>query len=210
MKTNRLLSIILAGTLAATAAVTASAQTLEGTFNDDERTGNTEVKARIEAGEPGEVNYIITIPDSVDFGTLQQPETDTDSNKYIKTEVTATKISNFSRNQFVEVHVKDSASTDDQFYITQKDSESPFKIKYDIYDKEVNDGNIGENTPLGETSPGTFGYHICSFGAGSEGQTQDMTLVLNQKAIYGQDLSKIAGDYSGTMVFHSAINTLGA
>lgn len=109
MKTNRLLSIILAGTLAATAAVTASAQTLEGTFNDDERTGNTEVKARIEAGEPGEVNYIITIPDSVDFGTLQQPETDTDSNKYIKTEVTATKISNFSRNQFVEVHVKDSA-----------------------------------------------------------------------------------------------------
>lgn len=93
MKTNRLLSIILAGTLAATAAVTASAQTLEGTFNDDERTGNTEVKARIEAGEPGEVNYIITIPDSVDFGTLQQPETDTDSNKYIKTEVTATKIS---------------------------------------------------------------------------------------------------------------------
>ena len=137
MKTNRLLSIILAGTLAATAAVTASAQTLEGTFNDDGRTGNTEVKARIEAGE---VNYIITIPDSVDFGTLQQPETDTDSNKYIKTEVTATKISNFSRNQFVEVHVKDSASTDDQFYITQKDSESPFKIKYDIYDKEVNDG----------------------------------------------------------------------
>lgn len=209
MKTNKLFSIILAGVLAATAVVSASAQTLEGTLADSERTADTEVKAKIEAAQPGDVSYIITIPDSVDFGTLHQPETYSDSNKYVSCDITATEIKNFNNKQFVEVHVKDTDSEDEKFYITQKDTEEPFKINYDVYEREVTEENIDQYSPVTDSAPGTYGYHICSFGNGSESTSQRMTLVLNQKAIYDKNLNDIAGDYSGTMVFHSKIITLG-
>ena len=65
-------------------------------------------------------------------------------------------------------------------------------------------------SPMNESgTQGEYGYHLCTFTAGTEGTAQDVTFALNQKKLYGQDLNTIAGDYSGTMVFHSAITTFG-
>lgn len=204
MKTKKIMAALLAGTLAATAAVSASAATL----TDKNPDGSTEVTAIIEGSQPGDVSYIITIPDKVDFGTLTQPETETDSYKYVDFDIEATKL-NFDSGA-VSVFAKDSSSTDGQFYLTQKDSNSPFTISYDVYTALItNDSEVGNNTPVNDSDPAENGYHITTFMSDAEGETQDITLALNQKALYGQNLDTIAGDYSGTMVFHSALVTRG-
>ena len=189
MKTKKIISVLLAGALAATAAISVSAAEL----TDNNPDGSTEVTARIEGGEPGAVSYIITIPDSVTFGNLTQPESEVDSYIYCNFQVEATKI-DIKTTQTVSVFVKDgSEKADGEFYLTQKDVESPFSLNYDMYERSFNDENSNNYTP---------------FTAGTQGQAQDVTLALNQKALYGQDLNTIAGDYSGNLVFHSALRTL--
>lgn len=206
MKTRKIITALLAGVIAATATVSVSAATLTGESPD----GSTEVTAKIEGAGPGEVSYIITIPDKVDFGTLSQPETNEDSYKYVGFNVVATELNNFSARQAVSVHIKDSVSEDGQFYLTQKETETPFTISYDVFERSVDDTNRLDYTPMNESgTQGEYGYHLCTFTAGTEGTVQDVTLALNQKKLYGQDLNTIAGDYSGTMVFHSAITTFG-
>lgn len=206
MKTRKIITALLAGVIAATATVSASAVTLTNDSSD----GSTEITAKIEGAGPGDVSYIITIPDKVDFGTLSQPEADQDSYKYVGFDVVATELNNFSTRQAVSVHIKDSISDDGQFYLTQKNSASPFKMSYDVYERVVDDANRLDYTPMNESdTPGEYGYHLCTFTSDSEGAVQDVTLALNQKKLYGQDLDNIAGDYSGTMVFHSALTTFG-
>ncbi|MGN0536124.1 MAG: hypothetical protein ACI4IR_09020 [Eubacterium sp.] len=106
--------------------------------------------------------------------------------------------------------MKDSTSDDNQFYISQKDVASPFTIAYDVYDDVINEGNVASSNPINlTTTPGSYGYHLCTFAYGSQGDTQDVTLALNQNALYGQTLYDIAGDYSGTILFHSALIEMG-
>ena len=85
---------ILALSMAVATMVTASTAAFAAELTPSSTTGNTEVTANIQ--DLGAVNYIITIPDKVDFGTLTQPETDTDSFKDVNFTVTATKIENLS------------------------------------------------------------------------------------------------------------------
>ena len=205
MKTKKIISVLLAGALAATAAISVSAAEL----TDNNPDGSTEVTARIEGGEPGAVSYIITIPDSVTFGNLTQPESEVDSYKYCNFRVEATKI-DIKTTQTVSVFVKDgSEKADGEFYLTQKDVESPFSLNYDMYERSVNDENISNYTPMNKSGDSSeYGYHLCTFTAGTQEQAQDVTLALNQKALYGQNLNTIAGDYSGNLVFHSALRTL--
>ena len=75
MKTRKILAL----SMAVATMVTASTAAFAAELTLSSTTGNTEVTANIQ--DPGAVNYIITIPDKVDFGTLTQPETDTDSFK---------------------------------------------------------------------------------------------------------------------------------
>lgn len=133
MKTKKIIAALLAGVLGTTAVVSASAATLTNENPD----GSTEITARIEGAGPGDVSYVITIPDKVDFGTLTQPETETDSYKYIGFIVVATQL-NFEKGA-VSVYVKDSAAADGQFYIKQKDVENPFTISYDAFERVVDD-----------------------------------------------------------------------
>lgn len=200
MKTKKIISALIAGILTATAAVSVSAATLTDVTPDN----STEVKAKIE--EPGSVSYVITIPETADFGTLTQPEnTDTDHYTFYDFQVEATEL-NIKNNQGVTVYMKDASSTDNQFYISQKNMENPFTISYDVYDTPVNAGNVDNYDAINTTAePGTYGYHLCTFLAGSTGSTQPVTLALNQNVLYGQTLSDIAGDYSGTITFHSAL-----
>lgn len=200
MKTKKIMAALLAGVLATTAVVSASAVTL----TDADVNGSTEVTGNIV--DSGTVSYVITIPNTAPFGQLEIPEsTDTDHYVFSDFEVEATEL-NIKNNQGVTVYMKDSSSTDNQFYITQKIVENPFTIAYDVYDTSVNAGNVDSYDAINTTAePGQYGYHLCTFLYGSDGKTQPVTLALNQNALYGQTLSDIAGDYSGTITFHSAL-----
>lgn len=200
MKTKKIISALIAGIIATTAVMSASAATLSNVTPD----GSTEVKANIV--DPGAVSYVITIPETADFGTLTQPENiDTDHYAIYRFDVEATEL-NLKSNQGVTVYMKDSTSTDDQFYLEQQNTDTPFKISYDVYDTTVTVDNINAYEPINNTAePRTYGYHLCTFLSDAQGRTQPVNLVLNQNALYGQTLSDIAGDYSGTITFHSSL-----
>ena len=197
MKTRKILAL----SMAVATMVTASTAAFAAELTPSSTTGNTEVTANIQ--DPGAVNYIITIPDKVDFGTLTQPETDIDSFKDVKFTVTATKIENLSDKNRVAVAVKDKDATvdDDQFYITQKTSPNT-KLMYLVYDTDT----IGESdNHLAEGEMSNDGYNFAYFK--NQGQIATGTIRLNQKQLYGKNIAEIAGDYSGTMVFTSSILT---
>ena len=200
MKTKKIISALIAGILATTVTVSASAVTLSNVTPDN----STEVKANIV--DPGAVSYVITIPETADFGTLTQPDSiDADHYAIYRFDVEATEL-NLNSNQGVTVYMKDANSTDDQFYLEQQNTETPFKISYDVYDTTVTVDNINTYDPINDTAePGEYGYHLCTFLYDAQGKTQPVNLALNQNALYGQTLSDIAGDYSGTITFHSAL-----
>lgn len=200
MKTKKTVAALLAVLLVAAFVMSVSA----ASANDVMPEASTEVTANIT--DPGNVSYVITIPDSADFGTLTQPDnTDTDHYVFSAFDVEATELS-IKSNQGVTIYMKDSSSEDNQFYIAQKDVETPFKIKYDVYDTPVNADNVDRYDAINTTAePGTYGYHLCTFLYGADGRSQPVTLALNQNALFGQTISDIAGSYSGTITFHSAL-----
>ena len=169
MKTRKILAL----SMAVATMVTASTAAFAAELTLSSTTGNTEVTANIQ--DLGAVNYIITIPDKVDFGTLTQPETDTDSFKDVNFTVTATKIENLSDTDYVIVRVKNEGAT-------IVDSDIP-----------LNKGRM--------VNPD--GYYLGDFQ--NTGDSKTGTLRLNQKQLYGKDIAEIAGDYSGTIVFTSSI-----
>lgn len=200
MKRSKIAALIMALAVLATSAFAVSAKELTDTTPD----GSSEVYARIQGD--GEVSYVVEIPDSVDFGTLTQPETDTDSYTYQSFTVTLKEVTGLEANQRVGVWVKDqnaSVGVDEQFYLTQQNDDTPFKMTYDVYGKEVNDENIGSETSINSGEMGENGYMFVMLKDAND--TLNATLVLNQRQIYGQTLSDIAGEYSGTMAFHTEI-----
>lgn len=199
MKSKKIVSLIMVASLAALATVSASAQELTPSTPD----GSAEVTAKIEGAGPGEVSYVITIPDKIDFGTLEySDDTETDNFKDVSFSVEATEINNLPENQWVNVYVKYEGATDsdDQFYIVQK-TEPNTKLTYDVYA-----GSPDTVTPVNHGDMGENGFLLVSFDEVNEAITG--TLRLNQKQIAGKDLDVIAGDYSGLMVFHSAIGAV--
>ena len=202
MKIKKLIAVLLAVVLATASVMSVSAATLSDVTPEN----SMEVTANIV--DPGYVSYVITIPDTADFGTLTQPDnTDTDHYAFFDFNVEATEL-NIKNNQGVTVYMKDSTSQDGQFYITQKNEliDNPFTMSYDVYDTSVNSGNIDSYGAINTSSvPGTYGYHLCTFLYGADGETQPVTLALNQNALVGRTISDIAGDYSGTITFHSAL-----
>lgn len=200
MKTKKIIVALIAVVLAIAPVMSVSAATID----DVSVYGSTVVMANIE--DPGSVSYVITIPATADFGALTQPEnTDTDHYVFSDFQVEATEL-NIKNNQGVTVYMKDSTSTDNQFYISQKIAENPLKIAFDVYDTPVNAGTVDNYDAINTTAvPGNNGYHLCTFLYGSDGKTQPVTLALNQNALYGKTISDIAGDYSGTITFHTAL-----
>lgn len=200
MKIKKLIALLIAVVIVTSSVLSVSAATLTDVTVDN----STAVKANIE--DPGSVSYVITIPETVDFGTLTQPDSiDADHYAIYRFEVEATEL-NLKSNQGVTVYMKDANSTDNQFYLEQQNTETPFKISYDIYDTTVTVDNINTYDPINKTAePGTYGYHLCTFLYDAQGRTQPVNLALNQNALYGQTISDIAGDYSGTITFHCSL-----
>ena len=204
MKIKKLIAVLIAVVFATSSVMSVSAAELSDVTPEN----STEVTANIV--DPGSVSYVITIPATADFGTLTQPESDENDNyTFYVFQVEATELK-IKSNQAVTIYMKDSASDDNQFYISQNEVSSPFKIAYDVYDTSVNEETVANYTPINATStPGQYGYHLCTFRAGTTGSKQDVTLALNQNALYGQNIFDIAGDYSGTITFHSALVEVG-
>ena len=200
MKIKKLIALLIAVVIVTSSVLSVSAATLTDVTVDN----STAVKANIE--DPGSVSYVITIPETVDFGTLTQPDSiDVDHYAIYRFDVEATEL-NLKSNQGVTVYMKDANSTDNQFYLEQQNTETPFKISYDVYDTTVTVDNINTYDPINNTAePGTYGYHLCTFLYDAQGRTQPVNLALNQNALYGQTISDIAGDYSGTITFHCSL-----
>ncbi len=167
--------------------------------------GDTQVTAKIDAPEPGEVTYVITIPEKVDFGTLTQPESDDVAhNKDISFTVTATEVNNLPEGSAIRVSVKDSLTTEDNdtFRLTQVGGSEV--LTYDVYSKNpVEEGQ----TPINGYSIGANGFALVSFNGA--GQSVTGTLRLDENQLFGKNLEDIAGEYAGTMSFYSEIVTQG-
>ena len=195
MKAKNFLALSVALVTVATASTAAFALELD----QDSSTGNFEVTANIQS--PGKVNYTVTIPEKVDFGTLTQPDTNSDSFKDVKFEVNATKVENLPDRKRLAVYVKDQNATADDgfFYITQKTSPNT-KLRYDVYDtSKIEDIDY----PLSDDEMDPDGYLFKYFR--HTGEYSIGTLRLNQKQLYDKDIYEIAGDYSGYMVFTTSI-----
>ena len=201
MKAKTIISIAIAAAMAATSVISVSAGTIE--LTPDNNSGNTEVKARISgAPTPGSVDYIITIPDVIDFGELTQPAANTDSfnDKTFNVELTKLTGESFDSDaQQISVYVKDENATTEksEFYIANK-TDSSIKFEYEVFRKTPSEEN--------KVSSGSFrttGYFYTSFT--EQGDAESGTLRLNQRQLYGRNLADIVGEYSGYMVFTSFI-----
>ena len=204
MKTKKIITLALAAAMACSAALSVSAAQLTETNTS----GQTEVTAHIDGTTPtpGNVSYIISIPDVVDFGALTQPENaNSDSYKDVTYDVTLTEVNNFDSNaQKIAVYVRDQNATvgNGEFKITNK-ADSTKNFTYDIYD--VLPANINETTQSinANTMSQAAGYKLCDFT--TQGDAVDGTLRLNQTQLCGYDIADIVGEYNGYMVFQSLI-----
>ena len=204
MKAKRIITIALAVLMTAMFVVSVSAAQL----TDVDPNGKTEVTAHINGSEPGEVSYIITIPDVVDFGELNIPPDDaSDYDKDVTYLVEATEIDGLDpATQQISVYVKDqdaNVNDDQKFYIANKENAS-IKFNYDVY--RATGDNVNLSTMVNADNMFTKGYFLTGFK--NEGDTLEGTLRFHQKQLYGENIADIAGDYSGYMVFFSAIEDI--
>lgn len=204
MKTKKIITLALAAAMACASAVSVSAAQLTETENE----GKTEVKAHIDGTtpEPGDVSYIITIPDVVDFGNLTQPaDSSVNSYKDVSYSVSLDEVNGLDTDKNkIAVYVRDQTAKvgSDDFVITNK-ADSTKSFVYDVYD--VTSENISETTESINVNNMTkaIGYRFHDFT--TQGERVDGTLRLNQTQLCGYDITDIIGDYSGYMVFRSRI-----
>ena len=202
MKAKKILTVTSALIMAVTAATPAYA----AEFTEISPGGETEVTAQI-LGDAGDVTYVISIPDVVDFGVLTQPADDTaDDFKTVDYTVTATKIEGLdAATQKVSVYVKDENATvdgDQDFFIANK-TDSSKKLSYDIFDTTT---ITSTTVPVNNTMTKPVGFYLHGFI--TEGEAVEGSLRINQIQLCGYALSDIVGDYSGHMVFFSTVETV--
>ena len=202
MKAKRIISIALAAAIAGASAISVSAAQL----TESDPNGQTEVIAHIDGASPGDVSYIITIPDVVDFGTLTIPaDNSSDYDKDVTYTVEATEIEGLDpATQTIAVYVKDqNANADNRAFQIANKENSAIAFNYDVYRSTE---TVNASTRVNNGDFFTKGYYLTGFN--TESQTLNGTLRFHQKQLYGQSIADIAGDYSGYMVFFSAIENV--
>ena len=165
--------------------------------NEAQQRGNTEVTANvIEGNKP---DYLITIPDTVDFGTLQQPTTDANVYSSADIKVTCVKAEGLAAGEGIAVLVKDenAASASDPFKLQKPKSEC--SLVYEMYNQNSNvqDGNWYDN-----------GFLFITFTSAGQQHTNQLRLNLNQ--LYGKDINTWGGAYSGKLNFYTKIVVINA
>lgn len=189
---------LVAGFMAATMMVSVmSTGVFAKELNPDSETnkaGDTQVTATVEENE-NKASYVIQIPDTVDFGKIQQPETE--ENVYSTHDITVSCIQadNLAAGNAIAVLVKDAsaAESSDPFRLTHS-TNSDCVLNYEIMNKD-------ESIQNGTWYANGFLFNLFT-GAGQEATDQ---LRLNRNQLYNKNLSVWGGQYTGTLNFYTKI-----
>ena len=174
----------------------ATSTAAENEINDSTPSGNTSVTAKVSTQpDPNDPVYVIAIPQKVDFGTLQQPATNTDSYKKTTITVRCVEANDIPNDKWIAVLVKDKTATSaaDSFKLVKDNAEN---ITLD-YEMLYNDNSIQNQKWY------TNGFLFNGFK--KAGDTATDTLRLNQKQLYGKDMNTYAGTYTGTLTFYTRL-----
>lgn len=190
---------LVAGFMAATMMVSVmSTGVFAKELNPDSETnkaGDTQVTATVEENE-NKAAYVIEIPDKVDFGKIQQPETE--GNAYSTKDITVSCIQadNLAAGSGIAVLVKDATATQstDPFCLTHN-THSDCVLNYEIMN------NNEESIQNGTWYANGFLFNLFT-GAGQEATDK---LRLNRNQLYNKDLSVWGGQYTGTLNFYTKI-----
>ena len=167
--------------------------------SETQRTGDTTVTATVEENS-NKADYIISIPETVDFGKIQQPETEGNAYSYKDITVSCIKADNLGAGNGIAVLVKDAtaAESSDPFCLTHN-THSDCVLNYEIMN---NDASIQNGTWYSN------GFLFNTFtGAGQEATDQ---LRLNRGQLYNRDLAIWGGEYAGTLNFYTKIVSVNA
>ena len=167
--------------------------------DESKKAGDTQVTATVDENS-NKASYVIEIPDTVDFGKIQQPETE--GNVYSTKDITVycKQADNLAAGTGIAVLVKDATATQstDPFCLTHK-TNSECVLNYEIMN---NDASIQNGTWYSN------GFLFNTFtGAGQEATDQ---LRLNRGQLYNRDLSIWGGQYTGTLNFYTKIVSVNA
>ena len=162
--------------------------------SETQRTGDTTVTATVEENL-NKADYIISIPETVDFGKIQQPETE--GNAYSTKDITVSCIQadNLAAGSGIAVLVKDAsaAESSDPIRLTHN-TNSDCVLNYEIMNKD-------ESIQNGTWYSNGFLFNLFT-GAGQEATDQ---LRLNRNQLYNKNLSVWGGQYTGTLNFYTKI-----
>lgn len=162
--------------------------------DETQRAGNTEVTATVEENT-NKASYIIRIPDKVDFGKIQQPETEGNVYSTIDIKVSCVEAENLAAGNGIAVLVKDATATEssDPFRLTHN-ANSDCVLNYEIMN---NDESIQKGTWYAN------GFLFNTFTAAGQEATDQLRL--NRGQLYNKNLSVWGGQYTGTLNFYTKI-----
>ena len=167
--------------------------------NEDKKMGDTQVTATVEENE-NKASYVIQIPDTVDFGKIQQPETEGDAYSYKDITVECVKAENLEAGIGIAVLVKDATANGntDPFLLTHnknKECAMTYEIMYN--DASIQNGTWYDNG---------FLFNVFM----KAGQSATDQLRLNRNQLYNKDLSTWGGAYTGTLNFYTRVRNVSA
>ena len=199
---KRILPLLMIGALVCTVMpVTAS----ELNLTNINKAGDTAVEAEIINDTPseGDVSYIISIPEKIDFGTLTMPENGEEAHpKTVGFEVSAVEINNLdTTTSRIAVLMRDSAAGTGSFQIQGVSETNTSKLlEYTVFTASGSDITTGNEY--------VNGYLLTAFS--EAGQTTTGTLSLEQNQLLSDmEIANWAGDYLGTINFYTTIADLG-
>lgn len=190
---KRWIAGVLAGILTMNV-LTVSAQEL----SNIDPAGNTEVTANVSGS--GDVTYLVSIPEKVNFGTLTQPENNTEAHPAVRNfTVEAVQITGLDTGEGVVVLLKD-ASASGGFKISGQSASNMGKtLSYSVCNQGGADITTGGKEYVN-------GYLLTAFSAAGQSLTGQLKLEQNQ--LYGQDLEQWAGSYKGTINFFTRVASI--
>lgn len=199
---KRIVAILMMMVVATTAFIPTTVRAEGEKLTNIEPAGDTSVKADIINGESGDVSYIISIPEKIDFGTLQMPADDTVAHpKKVDFTVSAVEINNLdTTTSRVAVLMKDASTGTKTFQITGASGTNNSKIlTYNVLSSAGVDITSGTNY--------TNGYLFAAFSAAGQSINGSLSLEQNQ-LLKDNKLENWAGDYLGTINFYTAIASI--
>ena len=162
--------------------------------DENKKAGDTQVTATVGENE-NKASYVIQIPDAVDFGKIQQPETEGNVYSYKDITVSCIKADNLGAGNGIAVLVKDAsaAESSDPFLLTHYvNSDCALTYEFMNSDESIQNGTWYSNG---------FLFNLFT-GAGQEATDQ---LRLNRNQLYNKNLSVWGGQYTGTLNFYTKI-----